>query len=127
MKKLVAKFFIALVILSGVPGLSFANTNSLTESVNTNAPANYNRYRVPAYSTHTHRIFLNRGYARIMISGDGDTDLDLYVLDGGGNVFKSDSYGDDEVVNLNVYNGGYFTVQVVNRGKVYNDYVLVVQ
>ncbi|HEX8737218.1 MAG TPA: hypothetical protein VF721_17935 [Pyrinomonadaceae bacterium] len=128
MKKLIAKFFIALVALSGIPSLSFASTNSFVESaVENNFSGYYNRYRLPAYSNHTHRIPLDRGYARIMISGDGDTDLDLYVYDGSGLVAKSDSYGDDEVVNLTIYNGGYFVVKVFNRGKVYNDYDLVVQ
>jgi len=127
MKKLVAKFFIALVVLSGVPSLSFAKTNPLTESIGNIALANYDQYRLPAYSTHDHRIYLNRGYARILISGDGDTDLDLYIYDGNGLAAKSESYGDDEAVNLTIYNGGYFVVKVVNRGKFYNDYTLVIQ
>jgi hypothetical protein len=122
MKKLVAKFFIALAILGAVPSFGYANTNSPVEAV-----GYYNRYRLPAYSNHDHRIYLNRGYAQIFISGDGDTDLDLYVYDGNGLAVKAESYGDDEVVNLTIYNSGYFIVRVTNRGKVYNDYSLVVR
>jgi hypothetical protein len=62
-----------------------------------------------------------------MISGDGDTDLDLYVYDSNGLIARADSYSDDEIADLIIYNGGYFTVKVVNRGRVYNDYELIVR
>lgn len=125
MKKLVAKLFIALVLLGGIPSLSMANTNSPTESFN--AMTSYYRYRLPANSVQTHQVFLNRGYARIMVSGDGDTDLDLYIYDSTGLIGRAESYGDDEIIPITIYNGGYFTVKVVNRGNVYNDYALIVQ
>ncbi|HEX8564467.1 MAG TPA: hypothetical protein VF648_02275 [Pyrinomonadaceae bacterium] len=126
MKKLVAKFFVVLALTSGLPSFSLANTNSSVESV-ANTSAYYNWYRLRANRVHTHRIFLNRGYAQIMISGDGDTDLDLYVYDGNGLLVKADGYSDDEVVNLTIRYSGYFLVKVVNRGNVYNDYTLVVR
>lgn len=128
MKKLVAKLFIALVVLGGIPSLSLANTTSLTETVTTNnLTANAGWFRLDGYSYQTHRVYLERGYAQIVLSGDGDTDLDLYVYDGSGLSAKSESYSDDEVINITVNRSGYFIIKVVNRGDVYNDYSLVVE
>lgn len=127
MKNLVAKLFIALVVLGGIPGLALANASSINESATASAGF-YNTYRIPAYSTQTHRIWLNPGHVDILISGDGDTDLDLFIIDGFGNtVQRKNNYGDDESACFNVSKGGYFTVQVRNLGKVYNDYRLVVR
>jgi hypothetical protein len=126
MKKLIAKFFIALVVLGGISGSSFAKTILAAESVNKNNSAFYSAFRLLSRSKNTHRIFLNRGYNRISISGDGDTDLDLYVYGGNGLADKSESYGDDETVVINASSSGYFFIEVVNHGKVYNDYKLIV-
>ena len=128
MKKLAAKFFIALALAGGIPGIGFAKTNSPSASTSASASANYGRYRLPAYRNQVHRVFLKRGYARIIISGDGDTDLDLYVYGENGELIaRAESNGDDESIPLDVYRSGYFIVKVVNRGEVYNDYALAVQ
>ena len=61
--------------------------------------------------------------AEVCVSGDGDTDLDLYVYDANGNLIGSDTdYTDDCVVRWVPAWTGSFTIKVVNRGMVYNDF-----
>jgi hypothetical protein len=64
--------------------------------------------------------------ASIFVSGDGDTDLDLYVYDENGNQIASDDdYSDDCIVRFIPKWTGAFRVRVRNRGLVYNRYVLL--
>ena len=61
----------------------------------------------------------------IYVSGDGDTDLDLYVYDANGNLITCDDDGTDEcLVRFVAYRTHTFTVRVRNRGRVYNCYTL---
>ena len=61
--------------------------------------------------------------ARVAISGDGDTRLDLYVYDENGNLITSHvGPGDDCLVSWTPKWTGSFTVKVVNRGRVQNKY-----
>lgn len=67
-----------------------------------------------------------KGYlAEVGVSGDGDTDLDLYVYDSNGNLIAKDtSYSDDCYVNWVPAWTGRFMIRIVNRGPVYNNYVV---
>lgn len=67
------------------------------------------------------------GYiAEVALSGDGDTDLDLYVYDSNGNLIASDTdYTDDCYVNWVPAWTGRYIIKVVNRGRVANRYVLM--
>ena len=78
-------------------------------------------------STHTYQISFTAGFlAEIAVSGDGDTDLDLYVYDSNGNYITGDeSYSDDCYVRWRPAWTGRFIVKVVNRGPLYNRYVLL--
>ncbi|MDO4557068.1 MAG: hypothetical protein Q4B70_18310 [Lachnospiraceae bacterium] len=78
-------------------------------------------------SSDTYQIrFIANQYAEILVSGDGDTDLDLYVYDSNGNlIVKDDDYTDDCYVRWIPAWTGNFIVKIVNRGPVYNNYVLV--
>lgn len=127
MKKVLATLFIAIVTITGIPTFGLANSNEANNTNNTE-PDSYREYRVRANSTQTHRVFLEEGSAEIAISGDGDTDLDLYIYDKFGNrIASADGNTDDESVNLTIYRTGYFTVKIVNRGDVYNDYSMFVE
>lgn len=68
-----------------------------------------------------------KGYlAEVGLSGDGDTDLDLYVYDSNGNLIASDTdYTDDCYVNWVPRWTGRYTIRVVNRGRIANKYVLI--
>ena len=83
--------------------------------------------KVAAGGTHTYRISFIADYlAEILVSGDGDTDLDLYVYDSNGNLIASDTdYTDDCYVSWVPQWTGSFIVKVVNRGRVYNRYVML--
>jgi hypothetical protein len=78
-------------------------------------------------SSDTYQIrFIANQYAEILVSGDGDTDLDLYVYDSNGNlIVKDDDYTDDCYVRWIPAWTGNFIVKIVNRGPIYNNYVLV--
>jgi hypothetical protein len=63
--------------------------------------------------------------AYVAVSGDGDTDLDLYVYDDKGNLIDSDTdYTDNCVCTWTPRWTGNFRIKIVNRGGVYNRYIL---
>lgn len=82
---------------------------------------------VNARSTDVYNIRFRGGEtALVIVSGDGDTDLDLYVYDENGNFITSDTdSSDDCVVTFNPRWTGNFTIKIKNYGSVYNRYVLV--
>lgn len=63
--------------------------------------------------------------AEVCVSGDGDTDLDLYVYDANGNLIgRDDDYSDECVVRWVPAWTGTFVIKVVNRGALYNDFAI---
>lgn len=69
--------------------------------------------------------FWAKELAEICVSGDGDTDLDLYVYDENGNLIESDTdYTDECVVRWVPAWTGNFIIKIVNRGALYNNYVI---
>ncbi len=64
--------------------------------------------------------------AEVAVIGDGDTDLDLYIYDGNGNLITSDTdYTDQCVCRWVPAWTGTFVIRIVNRGAVYNEYVIL--
>ena len=82
---------------------------------------------VNAYSTYTWTCsFIANRLAEIVVSGDGDTDLDLYVYDSNGNLIASDTdYSDDCYVSWVPRWTGKFYIKIANRGGVYNRYAIL--
>lgn len=77
------------------------------------------------YITYNCNFVANRT-AEIAVSGDGDTDLDLYVYDSNGNVIASDvDYSDDCYVRWVPRWTGRFIIKIVNNGGVANRFVLL--
>jgi hypothetical protein len=65
--------------------------------------------------------------AAVLVSGDGDTDLDLYVTDENGNAICSDTDASDTMLcRWTPAWTGNFGVHVRNLGRVYNNYKLAV-
>jgi hypothetical protein len=79
---------------------------------------------VGAYSSRTFTVTLRGGEATsIGVSGDGDTDLDLYVYDALGNLIAADDDSTDECrARIIVYRTGSFTIKVVNHGALPNEF-----
>ena len=112
------KFILAAVAaVLGVSGVGFAGAVGGPRVDNT---------RVNARATNPYTISFRGGEsARITVAGDGDTDLDLYVYDEFGNLVASDDDLTDYcVVSFTPRFTGPFTVRVVNRGGVWNQYRL---
>lgn len=84
----------------------------------------YDVHRVNAYSSDSFNVqFYGGESAGVIVSGDGDTDLDLYVYDENGNLIVSDtSYSDQCAVTFQPRWTGWFRIVVKNRGSVYNRY-----
>lgn len=82
--------------------------------------------RVRAKATDVFPISFRGGeQAVVSVSGDGDTDLDLFVFDQKGNLIASATDGtDDCIVRFYPLRSGLFIVRVKNLGGVYNRYVL---
>jgi hypothetical protein len=83
-------------------------------------------FRLPAMSYKTFEVRFRKGHAaRIVLKGDGDTDLDLLVFDENGNKVASDEDNTDTcVVEWTPRWTGKFIIKVVNHGTVYNDFAI---
>lgn len=83
--------------------------------------------RVRAYASDTFVVDFRGGRtAEVLVSGDGDTDLDLFIYDENGNLICSDEDSTDECYcRWNPAWTGPFEIRVKNFGDVYNRYVLL--
>jgi len=131
MKKLFTKSIIAAALLSMSLTFTFADQAkaSVLTSATIEALSRYllsGTYHLRAGQVSWHKVPMRAGTSvYVRLSGDGSTDLDLYVLDAYDNPIESSTdYGDDEAIDLDIYEGGYFWVKVVNRGDYYNDYTI---
>lgn len=83
--------------------------------------------RVAAHSTDTWTIRFESGVqAEVGLKGDGTTDVDIHVYDSSGNLVAYDDDNGDVCLAkwVPTYSGEY-SVHVINRDGVYNDYTLV--
>ena len=63
--------------------------------------------------------------AEVALSGDGDTDVDLFIYDENGNLVAEDrDPGDDCLARWYVKRTSTYTIRVRNQGGVYNNYVI---
>lgn len=93
---------------------------------NINGPSrDYAAVNGKSYMDYTASFIANE-LAEVLVSGDGDTDLDLYVYDSNGNLIAQDSdYSDDCYVRWVPVWTGRYTIRIVNRGPVYNRFVIL--
>jgi hypothetical protein len=115
-KKMMAAGAASLMILvSAMPGLAGAIPGRQRAASSANAGA------ADVYTI----VFRGGEAARVIVSGDGDTDLDLYIYDQFGNLItKDDDSSDDCVVGWTPRWTGKFTIRIVNQGRVHNHYVM---
>ena len=92
---------------------------------NINGPAvDYAAVNGRSYIDYTASFAANQ-LAEIFVSGDGDTDLDLYVYDSNGNlVARSTDYSDDCYVCWIPAWTGRYIIRIVNRGPVFNRFII---
>ena len=63
--------------------------------------------------------------AEVIVIGDGDNDLDLYIYDQNGNLIASDTdYTDQCVCRWVPAWTGTFRIRIVNRGAIYSDFAI---
>ena len=86
----------------------------------------YDVSTVSAHSSVTYRMSFRAGeLASVVVIGDGDTDLDLYVYDQYDNLIASDTdYTDNCVCQWYPRWTGQYRIVIRNRGSVYNRYVI---
>ncbi len=104
---------------------------ALIDDVNSNVRGavggpKYSRSNVNAGGSDVYNINFRSGeLAIVTVIGDGDTDLDVYVYDNNGNLIDSDTdYTDNCVCTWTPRWTGNFRIKIVNRGRVYNSYIL---
>jgi hypothetical protein len=82
---------------------------------------------VLAYDTDTWRVWAFRGQTRVVVNGDGDTDLDCWVYDRFGTLLGSDTDATDLcIIQFHNPTSGDLTIRIRNLGDVYNRYELTV-
>lgn len=83
--------------------------------------------RVRAFGTDSYEVNFRGGRsAEVLVTGDGDTDLDMFIFDENGNLVCSDDDRTDQCYcRWNPRWSGAFTIKVKNLGDVYNQYVIV--
>lgn len=93
---------------------------------NINGPSrDYAAVNGNSYMDYTASFVANQ-LAEVLVSGDGDTDLDLYVYDSNGNLITSDTdYSDDCYVRWVPAWTGRYTIRIVNRGPIFNRFVIL--
>jgi hypothetical protein len=87
----------------------------------------YLEARVSANSSkeYTCRFWANE-LAEVAVLGDGDTDLDLYIYDSNGNLIAYDTdYTDQCYCRWVPAWTDTFIIKIVNRGSVYNAFILM--
>jgi hypothetical protein len=84
--------------------------------------------RVNAFQTVTRYVWAPAGQTRVVVDGDGDTDLDCWVYNRYGVLLAGDTDSTDLcIMNFRHETRGNLRIRVSNLGSVYNDYELTIQ
>jgi hypothetical protein len=83
--------------------------------------------RVMANAQDTYKQVFTKGPGYFEVEGDGDTDLDCYVVnDSTGDVIAQDVDGTDHcIVSFYMYRAAVLRLVVRNQGDVYNNYTML--
>jgi hypothetical protein len=114
--------FIMMAAIGGMLGLGLGGLTGAARAGGVNVT------RAQAGGTDVYTRYFRAGeVVRVAISGDGDTDLDLYVSCPCDRVVARDEGPtDDAAVQFRAPESGLYTIRVVNRGPVYNEYAIAV-
>jgi hypothetical protein len=112
--------FVAAVVVAAtlvVPSLALAGNKAGPQVLST---------RVEARKSDNYAVTLIAGEeTRVLVTGDGDTDLDCYLSDENGNVVARDiDKGDTCLLTMTPKWTGEFHIEVRNMGTVYNRYTI---
>jgi len=101
--------------------------NSASKEVLNDDGYSYHDDRVQSNSTDSWKVaFVGGEIAAAIVSGDGDTDLDMKVYDNNDNLIcESSSYSDDESCAWIPRETAFFYIKIQNRGSVYNNYEIL--
>lgn len=113
--------------MSGDDGILLALIDDVDSNVRgASGGSKYSSSRVEAHDYDIYNVTFRGGeLAIVTVIGDGDTDLDLYVYDNNGNLIDSDTdYSDDCVCTWTPRWTGNFRIKIINRGSVYNRYII---
>ena len=81
--------------------------------------------RVAAFSTDAWTLWATSGSSRVVVDGDGDTDLDCYVYNRFGTLLGADDDSKDYcVVDVYQRTSGNLRIEIRNLGRVWNGYAL---
>ncbi len=107
----------AAVVIPALTGNAFAGSKMGPQSQST---------QVEAHKSDTYRLTLVGGEeTKILVTGDGDTDLDCYLMDENDNVVAHDTDTTDTcLLTMTPKWTGSFHVEVRNMGGVYNRYTI---
>lgn len=87
--------------------------------------ADYHTDRVLAGTVDTYDMSFPAGHCAVVLAGDGDTNLQLLVVDRQGNLVCSrTAQGDDKACEWDTDAASVCTVEVKNLGAVYNEYLI---
>ena len=119
MKKIFATLVISMFVSSAISNANeVVNQSSLPETTTEECVlANSNDiYEVKCYAGEE---------CAVLVSGDGDTDLDLYIYDQYGNlVAYDDDTTDTMYASWKAKRSGIYKIKIVNRGSVRNYYTM---
>ena len=112
---------LTIVALAAVAVMGFqANAGDVTGP-------NWHHDRVDANTTDVYKVTFEGGVeAGVAIIGDGDTDLDLSIIDSNGNeVVSQTDLSDACFVEWTPPRTGQYEIKITNLGDVYNAYLLM--
>ncbi len=126
MKNLIVKFIATAILAAGIPAMALANGSASTTSSPMESIVKY--FTVGAFDEDSHSVYIKAGeLVYIKATGNGNSDLDMYVYDSNENlVVKDTRLTTDGYVTFTASRSGYYYIDVTNDGDEDNVYKLVI-